>query len=127
MHIFFQGEAIATFCFMPCTTPHILITYAFTNTGAVNALMQQLDRGEIDPNAQDSERGGLNDLNVVSSLLKLFFRKLPEALVTEGEYCTSLLLPRLPKLPCQCYSNGLGNVGNLGNNKELNLYFLVVC
>ena len=30
--------------------------------------------------------------------------------------CNSLLLPRLPKLPSQWYSNGLGN---LGNSKEI--------
>lgn len=59
------------------------------NTGAVNSLMQQLDRGPMpDPGPcidGEGERGGLNDLNVVSSLLKLFFRKLPEALITEGK------------------------------------------
>ena len=29
----------------------------------------------------------------------------------------SLLLPRLPELPNQCYSNGAGNLDNLGSNK----------
>ena len=31
----------------------------------------------------------------------------------------SLLLPRLPKLPSLCYSNGSGNLGRLSNDKEI--------
>ena len=31
----------------------------------------------------------------------------------------SLLLPRLPKLPGQCYSNGPDNLGKLGHNEEI--------
>ena len=33
--------------------------------------------------------------------------------------CISLLLPRLPKLPGQFYSNGLGNMASPGNSKEI--------
>ena len=34
--------------------------------------------------------------------------------------CISLLLSRLPKLLIQCsYSNGPGNLDNLGSNKEI--------
>ena len=33
----------------------------------------------------------------------------------------SLLLPRLPKVPSQCYSNGLGNLGNLTAMKKYSL------
>ena len=33
--------------------------------------------------------------------------------------CLPLLLLRLPKLPSQCYSNGLGNLGNLGSLCQL--------
>ena len=32
---------------------------------------------------------------------------------------TSLLLPRLPKLPSQCYSNGPGHLANLGSSKKI--------
>ena len=31
----------------------------------------------------------------------------------------SLLLPRLPKLPSQCYSNEPGNLGSPASNKEI--------
>ena len=30
-----------------------------------------------------------------------------------------LLLPRFPKLPSQCYSNGPGNVSSLARNEEI--------
>ena len=33
--------------------------------------------------------------------------------------CISLLQCRLPKLHSQCYSNGLGSLGNPGSNKEI--------
>ena len=33
--------------------------------------------------------------------------------------CISLLLPSLSKLPCQCYSNEPGSLGNLGSNKGM--------
>ena len=33
--------------------------------------------------------------------------------------CISLLLPRLPKFPCQCYLSGPGNLDNLHRNKEI--------
>ena len=39
--------------------------------------------------------------------------------------CTSLLLPRLPKLSSQCYSNGLRNLGNLGNSIEIQSDLLI--
>ena len=32
--------------------------------------------------------------------------------------CIPLLLPRLPKLLSQCYSNGPGSIGNLGSSKD---------
>ena len=35
--------------------------------------------------------------------------------------CISLLMPKLPKLPNQCYLNGPGNLGDLGSNKEVQL------
>ena len=38
----------------------------------------------------------------------------------EGDFgFDSLLLPRLLKSPQQCYSNGTGNLGNLGRNKGI--------
>ena len=39
----------------------------------------------------------------------------------------SLFLPRLLKLPSQCYVNGLSNVGILSSNKEMKLETLVIC
>ena len=39
--------------------------------------------------------------------------------VSNNLCCISLLLPRLPKLPRQCYSNGPGNLSNLDSNKEI--------
>ena len=35
------------------------------------------------------------------------------------QHCSSLLMHRLPKLPSQCYSNGPGNLGSQGSNKEI--------
>ena len=32
---------------------------------------------------------------------------------------SSLLLPTFPKLPSQCYSTELGNLVNLGSNKQI--------
>ena len=38
--------------------------------------------------------------------------------------CMSLLLPKLPKLPRQCYSNGPANLNNLGINDEIQPEFM---
>ena len=38
------------------------------------------------PDSVDYENEKWQDVNVVSSLLKLFFRRMPESLVTEGEF-----------------------------------------
>ena len=34
-----------------------------------------------------------------------------------GRY--SIFLPKLPKMPCLCYSNGSGNLENVGSNNEI--------
>ncbi|XP_063076699.1 rho GTPase-activating protein 23-like [Engraulis encrasicolus] len=52
------------------------------NNAAVSGLQEALDRG-ADINTQDER---WQDLNVVSSLLKSFFRKLPEPLFTDDKY-----------------------------------------
>ncbi|GAB6020010.1 hypothetical protein CHUAL_002760 [Chamberlinius hualienensis] len=49
------------------------------NTAAVSYLMESVDRGFDQLNLQDPR---WNDVNVISSLLKAFFRKLPEPLLT---------------------------------------------
>ena len=50
-----------------------------------------------------------------------------QLIATKGRTCQlhawpagyiSLLMHKLPKLPSQCYSDGLGYLGNLGSNKE---------
>ena len=41
------------------------------------------------PDSVDFENEKWQDVNVVSSLLKLFFRRMSESLVTEGEYSTA--------------------------------------
>ena len=51
-------------------------------------------------------------------------RTLREKINLEGQLevsrgCTSLLLPRLPKLPNQCYSNRAGDLGNLSSNNNM--------
>jgi len=48
-----------------------------------------------DPVGMNLSSDKWQDVNVVISLLKLFFRKLPESLVTAGKYCTQLGLSRL--------------------------------
>ena len=53
------------------------------NSVAVNALTDEFNRG-IDNVNCDNEK--LLDINVISSLLKSFFRKLPEPLVPAGKY-----------------------------------------
>ncbi|KAM4622876.1 LOW QUALITY PROTEIN: rho GTPase-activating protein 23 [Discoglossus pictus] len=53
------------------------------NNAVVCSLQEQLNKGLGDPNMQDQR---WQDLNVVSSLLKSFFRKLPEPLFTDDKY-----------------------------------------
>lgn len=53
------------------------------NTAAVNMMMEELNKG-IDNMNVDHEKWC--DVNVISSLLKAFFRKLPESLVTSELY-----------------------------------------
>ena len=52
-----------------------------------------------------------------TSLIQLFFYTNPPRCANIGYIL--LLLPRLPKLPNQCYSNRPGNFSNLGNNEEI--------
>ncbi|ESO05826.1 hypothetical protein HELRODRAFT_105840 [Helobdella robusta] len=53
------------------------------NSGAVNALIEELNK---DPDGLCLENEKWQDVNLVSSLLKLFFRKLPDSLITDGEF-----------------------------------------
>ncbi|XP_044899962.1 rho GTPase-activating protein 23 isoform X1 [Felis catus] len=53
------------------------------NNAVVSSLQEQLNRGPGDINLQDER---WQDLNVISSLLKSFFRKLPEPLFTDDKY-----------------------------------------
>uniref|UniRef100_H0WDI1 Rho GTPase activating protein 23 n=1 Tax=Cavia porcellus TaxID=10141 RepID=H0WDI1_CAVPO len=53
------------------------------NNAVVCSLQEQLNRGLGDINPQDER---WQDLNVISSLLKSFFRKLPEPLFTNDKY-----------------------------------------
>ncbi|XP_063815759.1 rho GTPase-activating protein 23 isoform X1 [Pseudophryne corroboree] len=53
------------------------------NNAVVCNLQDQLNKGLCDTNIQDQR---WQDLNVVSSLLKSFFRKLPEPLFTDDKY-----------------------------------------
>ncbi|XP_058532163.1 rho GTPase-activating protein 23 isoform X5 [Ochotona princeps] len=53
------------------------------NNAVVSSLQEQLNRGPGDINLQDER---WQDLNVISSLLKSFFRKLPEPLFTDDRY-----------------------------------------
>ncbi|XP_078230404.1 rho GTPase-activating protein 23 isoform X6 [Callithrix jacchus] len=53
------------------------------NNAVVSSLQEQLNRGPGDINMQDER---WQDLNVISSLLKSFFRKLPEPLFTDDKY-----------------------------------------
>ena len=57
------------------------------NTGAVNALQAELDK---EPYNVDTDNDKWLDVNVVSSLLKLFFRKLPESLISDDLYETMM-------------------------------------
>lgn len=53
------------------------------NNAVVSSLQEHLNKGLIENSIQDQR---WQDLNVVSSLLKLFFRKLPEPLFTDDKY-----------------------------------------
>ncbi|KAM5135318.1 rho GTPase-activating protein 23 isoform 2-T2 [Mantella aurantiaca] len=53
------------------------------NNAVVSNLQEQLNKGLCETNIQDQR---WQDLNVVSSLLKSFFRKLPEPLFTDDKY-----------------------------------------
>ncbi|MGH0163663.1 UNVERIFIED_CONTAM: hypothetical protein FKN15_076090 [Acipenser sinensis] len=53
------------------------------NNAVVSSLQEQLNKGSIDINPADEK---WQDLNVISSLLKSFFRKLPEPLFTDDKY-----------------------------------------
>ncbi|XP_075701932.1 rho GTPase-activating protein 23 isoform X2 [Rhinoderma darwinii] len=53
------------------------------NNAVVSSLQEHLNKGLSETNIQDQR---WQDLNVVSSLLKLFFRKLPEPLFTDDKY-----------------------------------------
>uniref|UniRef100_UPI00398F1920 rho GTPase-activating protein 23 isoform X2 n=1 Tax=Pristiophorus japonicus TaxID=55135 RepID=UPI00398F1920 len=53
------------------------------NNAMVSSLQEQLNKGTTDLNTSEEK---WQDLNVISSLLKLFFRKLPEPLFTDDKY-----------------------------------------
>uniref|UniRef100_A0A8C4TV70 Rho GTPase activating protein 23 n=1 Tax=Falco tinnunculus TaxID=100819 RepID=A0A8C4TV70_FALTI len=53
------------------------------NNAVVSSLQEQLNKGATEINLQDER---WQDLNVISSLLKSFFRKLPEPLFTDDKY-----------------------------------------
>ncbi|KAH0626801.1 hypothetical protein JD844_002023 [Phrynosoma platyrhinos] len=53
------------------------------NNAVVSSLQEQLNKGTLEINLQDER---WQDLNVISSLLKSFFRKLPEPLFTDDKY-----------------------------------------
>nr|XP_033774320.1 rho GTPase-activating protein 23 isoform X2 [Geotrypetes seraphini] len=53
------------------------------NNAVVSNLQEQLNKGVAEINLQDEK---WQDLNVISSLLKSFFRKLPEPLFTDDKY-----------------------------------------
>ncbi|XP_043530559.1 rho GTPase-activating protein 23-like [Chiloscyllium plagiosum] len=53
------------------------------NNAMVSSLQEQLNKGMTDLNTSEEK---WQDLNVISSLLKLFFRKLPEPLFTDDKY-----------------------------------------
>nr|DBA22396.1 TPA: hypothetical protein GDO54_013427 [Pyxicephalus adspersus] len=53
------------------------------NNAVVSSLQEHLNKGLCEANIQDQR---WQDLNVVSSLLKSFFRKLPEPLFTDDKY-----------------------------------------
>uniref|UniRef100_A0A8D2J1J1 Rho GTPase activating protein 23 n=1 Tax=Varanus komodoensis TaxID=61221 RepID=A0A8D2J1J1_VARKO len=53
------------------------------NNAVVSSLQEHLNKGSTEINLQDER---WQDLNVISSLLKSFFRKLPEPLFTDDKY-----------------------------------------
>uniref|UniRef100_A0A8D0HS94 Rho GTPase activating protein 23 n=1 Tax=Sphenodon punctatus TaxID=8508 RepID=A0A8D0HS94_SPHPU len=53
------------------------------NNAVVSSMQDQLNKGATEINLQDEK---WQDLNVISSLLKSFFRKLPEPLFTDDKY-----------------------------------------
>ncbi|XP_034991402.1 rho GTPase-activating protein 23 isoform X2 [Zootoca vivipara] len=53
------------------------------NNAVVSSLQEQLNKGSAEINLQEER---WQDLNVISSLLKSFFRKLPEPLFTDDKY-----------------------------------------
>ncbi|XP_055512806.1 rho GTPase-activating protein 21-B-like isoform X2 [Leucoraja erinacea] len=53
------------------------------NNAMVSSLQDQLNKGMTDLNTSEEK---WQDLNVISSLLKLFFRKLPQPLFTDDKY-----------------------------------------
>lgn len=53
------------------------------NNAAISSMQEELNRGMADIDIQDDK---WRDLNVISSLLKSFFRKLPEPLFTNDKY-----------------------------------------
>jgi hypothetical protein len=55
------------------------------NTGALNTLIDELNKDPVNL-CRDNDKW--QDVNVVSSLLKLFFRKLPDSLITDELYST---------------------------------------
>ncbi|XP_068118616.1 rho GTPase-activating protein 23 isoform X2 [Hyperolius riggenbachi] len=62
------------------------------NNAVVSSLQDQLNKGVCETNIQDQR---WQDLNVVSSLLKSFFRKLPEPLFTDDKYTEFIEANRL--------------------------------
>ncbi|XP_037693796.1 rho GTPase-activating protein 21 isoform X3 [Choloepus didactylus] len=53
------------------------------NNAAISSMQEELNKGMVDIDIQDDK---WRDLNVISSLLKSFFRKLPEPLFTNDKY-----------------------------------------
>nr|XP_042133964.1 rho GTPase-activating protein 21 isoform X6 [Peromyscus maniculatus bairdii] len=53
------------------------------NNAAISSMQEELNKGMTDIDTQDDK---WRDLNVISSLLKSFFRKLPEPLFTNDKY-----------------------------------------
>ncbi|XP_038606020.1 rho GTPase-activating protein 23 [Tachyglossus aculeatus] len=62
------------------------------NNAVVASLQEQLNKGAAEINPQDER---WQDLNVISSLLKSFFRKLPEPLFTDDKYSDFIEANRL--------------------------------